>query len=100
MDHALLDLAERPTREHAPHPGSDRLRFHVEGLDTWYGPKQALIDISLDIYYTTNSDENRIWASRRFGNLPEVSRIAFQQREVPFCRLEADFAHLQESISI
>jgi len=50
MEQALLELAEQPDRALRPLPGPDRLRFQVEGLNTWYGPKRALQDISLDIY--------------------------------------------------
>ena len=50
MEQALLELAEQPDRALRPLPGPDRLRFQVDGLNTWYGPKQALQDISLDIY--------------------------------------------------
>ena len=50
MDQALLELSERPRREERPARGPERLRFHVEGLNTWYSDKQALQDVSLDIY--------------------------------------------------
>jgi phosphate transport system ATP-binding protein len=40
-----------PTRRARPLARrSERLRFRVEGLSTWYGPKQILQDVSLDIH--------------------------------------------------
>ena len=50
MDHALLQLAEQPDRGPVDIEAQRRLRFHVEGLNTWYGSKQALIDISLNVF--------------------------------------------------
>jgi phosphate transport system ATP-binding protein len=46
----LMELAAKPHHGARPSRDSDRLRFHVEGLNTWYSGKQALEDISIDIY--------------------------------------------------
>jgi phosphate transport system ATP-binding protein len=50
MEQALADFAEHSEPGLYVAPRSQGLRFHVEGLDTWYGQKQALQNVSIDIY--------------------------------------------------
>jgi phosphate transport system ATP-binding protein len=50
MDQVPVGLAQAVPRVRPQARRSERLRFHVETLCTWYGPKQILQDVSLDIH--------------------------------------------------
>jgi phosphate transport system ATP-binding protein len=50
MEHALLELVDQPQRTARATDAPERLRFHVDGLSTWYRSKQALDNICLDVY--------------------------------------------------
>jgi phosphate transport system ATP-binding protein len=46
----MMDFGGAPRPEGRPPRPLERLRFHVEGLSTWYRDKKALDNINLDIY--------------------------------------------------